>query len=245
MAKQSLAERLKAKRDDLAKGGGGEWSFFIIKVGETRMRPLPVPPDTEFAVEVQYIYLGKELGGFISPATWGNKCAAMEAYNSLSASKDSKDQAIAKKIKPKRKFVMPHIRYNDLKGQEVDTERGEKLLLLTSGQYQDLIDFYLDTDEAGDFTDPATGYDIKYGRTGTGQFDTEYTVRPCKPTKCPKPYGKKVYDPVEMAKAVTPTYEQTQEKIEKYFNLPPEEGEDDSNEERKKKKKKKKDKKKF
>lgn len=235
--KQSLEDKLRAKRETLGKGGGGNWDFFMIKEGTTRMRPLPIPADTEFAPEVMYIWLGKDLGGFISPATWGDKCAVMEAYNKLSESVYENNRKIAKDLKPKRKFVMAHIKYNDEKGKEVDEEKGAKLLLLSGGQTQDLIDLYLDGDEAGDFTDPDEGYDIKYGRTGKGQFDTEYTVRPCKPSKCPKPYGRKVYDPVEMAKAVTPDYAKTKELLEKFLNISVDDDDDQDDAPKKKKKK--------
>lgn len=239
MAKKSLRERLAEQRTQIAEGNKGGYKIFIFKVGEVRMRALPVPEDTEFAVEVGYIFLSKELGGIVSPSSWGNKCAFMEAHLKLAASKDPKDQAIAKKLKPKRKFMMPSVRYLDLKGSAIDIEAGAKLALLTGGQYQDAIDLYLDEDEAGDFTDPKTGYDLKFGRTGTGQFDTEYTVRPCKPTKLEKPYSKEVYDPTKMAKELTPTYEVTVEMLEKYLNLSPD---DDKEEEAPKKKKKSKDK---
>jgi hypothetical protein len=74
---------------------------------------------------------------------------------------------------------MPFYRYKDEGGKEVDTEIGVKLAMLTSSQYQQLLNFYLE-DEKGDFTDPDEGYDIKFIREGKGRMDTTYTVLDCK-----------------------------------------------------------------
>ena len=241
MAKKSLKERLRQKRKDLEKSNNSGFDFFIVKVGTTRMRPLPVGEDEEFGTEVAYIYLNKELGGFISPSSWGEPCAFMEAYQKLSKSKDEDDRALAKTIKPKKKFVVPHIKYKDEKGKEPDTENGAKLLLLTGNQFQDLIDFFLDEEEAGDFTDPKEGYDIKYSRVGTGMLDTKYSQRHCRPTKLAKPFRDEVYDPVAMAKEKTPEYEETQDMLNQFLGLDPDD--DDDSGKKKKKKKSKKDKK--
>lgn len=216
MSKQlALKDRLKKRRDELAKGAKGGYKFFIFKEGTHRMRPLPVGEEREFAVEAIYFYLSKELGGIVSPATFNEPCAIMEAYQKLKSSENDDDRELAKTIAPKKRFFVPHIKYLDEKGTKVDHDAGIKLAILTNGQYQDLIDLYLDTDEAGDFTNPKDGYDIKYGRTGSGQFDTEYTVRACKSTPLDKKYAKQVYDPETMLKALIPTYEETQEIVTK------------------------------
>ena len=47
----------------------------------------------------------------------------------------------------------------------------------------------MDEDEAGDMTDPRTGYDIKIIRSGSGKNDTTYSARACKPTKLDKKYS--------------------------------------------------------
>lgn len=213
MATQSMQDRLRKRKESL-KNNGGDNSFFFIKEGTLRARPLPVGEDNEFALEVMYFYMNKELGGFISPATFGEPCAMMEAHLKLKKSKKPEDNALAKQISPKKKFCAAHIKYSDDKGKIIDEAAGVRLILLTGGQYQELIDLYLDDDEAGDFTNAKTGYDIKYDRTGSGQFDTVYKVRPCKPTPLAKKYNK-IYDLTQMAKAATPSYEQTLEYVEK------------------------------
>ena len=52
------------------------------------------------------------------------------------STKDKDDLELASKIRPKEKFVVPVIKYKDLKGNEVDDKLGVKLALLTAGQYQ-------------------------------------------------------------------------------------------------------------
>lgn len=243
MAKLSLKERLLKKQKELkdrSKGG----KFLTIREGTTRMRHVPITDEKEFAVEVVYFYLNKELGGLISNATFNEKCPIMEAYNKFSSSKKEDDRDFAKQFKPGKKFFSPVVKYKDEKGKELDTEAGVKLLIITSGMYQELIEYFLDEDEGGDFTHPETGYDIKYSRTGKGKTDTEYSLRACKPTKLSKPFSKETYDPIQMVKDITPSYDEAKEMLDKFLNVDIDDLEDDDDQPKKKKKNKDKKKKK-
>ncbi len=234
MASQGLLKRLAKRREELkSKGGGG--SFFTVKEGTTRMRALPVGEDVEFAKEVTYFYLGLKLGGIVSPVTIGKRCALMEAYNEMSNSKNEKDREFAKKyLKPSKKYFSPHIKYKDEAGKEIDKDAGVKLLILSGGQYQKLIDLFLDSDN-GDFTDPINGYDLKYVRTGKGKQDTKYDILPGKVSKLDKEF-RKVYDIEAMVAEMIPTYKETKAKLEEFLNLP-QEGSDEEEPAPKKKKK--------
>lgn len=232
----SLKERLAKKRKQL-ESTGGSYKFYRIVEGTTRMRIVPVGEEKDWALEATVFYLGKDLGYVISPLTFGGKCAIMQGYNQLSASKSEKDRKFAKTFKPSKRYFAPAYRFKDEKGKEVDKESGVKPLMMTGGQYQDCIDFFLDEEEAGDFTDTENGYDLKFGRTGKTQTDTEYTVRPCKNTPTYKKFRKEV-DLEEMIKGITPSYKETKELMERFLNIEPDEDDDD---EPKKKKKKKKD----
>lgn len=238
----SLAERLRKKKEDLKRSSSGG-NFFTIKEGTTRMRHLPVGDENEFAFEVIFFYLGKELGGVVSPATFGKKCALMELMEKMKNSKSAEDRAWQKEhLRAGKKFFSPVIKYKDEDGSEVDTEAGVKLLILTSGLYQELIDLFLDGKEAGDFTDPENGYDIKYSRTGKGKTDTEYTLRPCKPTRLKKAYRGKIYDLEQMIKDIIPSYEETKSLVEQFTNMSHDEvsGDDNKKERRDRGEKKKK-----
>lgn len=216
MASSKLKAKLKKRRESLESGGGGKYNFFIFKEGTHRMRALPVGEDEEFGCEVTTFFLGKDIGGIISPVSFGGKCAINDMYTKLSNSNDEDEKDLASKFKPKKKFMVPMIKYLDEKGLKIDTEAGPKLAQLTSGQYQDLLDLFLD-DEQGDFTDARKGYDIKIKRVGSGQMNTEYSMLPCKPTKLDPAYAKKVFNPEEMVKKIMPTYEQTKEYIKQFM----------------------------
>ena len=92
---------------------------------------------------------------------------AEEKYQELKNSKDPDDQELAKMLVPRRKYVVGGIVYSDEKGTKVDYEGKDKGVLIPRSVYQDIIDLYLDEDEAGDMTDPRTGYDIKIIRSGS------------------------------------------------------------------------------
>jgi hypothetical protein len=187
--------------------------MLFIKADTTvRVRPLPVDENEEFGLEIVTFYLGPEIKGVLSPSTFGLPCALNEKYLKLKASKDPDDQELAKgALKPKKKYVVPVIKYKDLKGAKIDEQSGVKLLQLANSAYQKMVDYSLDS-EAGDFTDPREGYDLKVSRTGSGQFDTEYGVINCKPTPLAKKYNK-VYDIKELVMKEMPTYEETKEKL--------------------------------
>lgn len=225
--KKSLRERMEERRAQLQKGGG-TFDYFIFKEGTSRLRHVDVGEEMEPAFEVQYVFINKDEGGFISPATFGEKCAFKEAYEQLAKSKKEEDKGFAKKIQPKRKFVSLAYRYKDDKGTEVDSENGVKLALLTKSQYEAMIDLWLD-EENGDFTNPNTGYDLKHKRVGSGQMDTKYTVIACKPSKAVKDY-RGPYNLEEAIRAKVPTYKETKRLLDIAFNLAPEDDDHDHTE---------------
>ncbi len=234
----SLKDRLAAKKEQLKKSGGGS-NIIFLKEGTLRVRVLPTGDEEDFVGEVTQFYLGSDIKGVYSPATFGKPCAIMEAYEELKKSDDADDKELAKKFVPKTKYLMPVIVYKDGKGKEIDEEQSGKLVQLTKGLYEEIIDLYLDEDEWGDMTDKEDGYDIKLTREGSTMTDTEYSVKPCKNTPIHKKYKKA--DDIDlpgMIESIIPTYEETQSNINQFLNL------DDDDEPKKKKKKSSKKKKK-
>lgn len=240
MAKKglSLKERMKKKKEELKKRGGSG-NVIFIKEGKLRVRVLPVAEDEDFVYEVTQFYLGPNIKGVFSPATFGEPCAIMEAYEELKASDDPDDKEIAKKFTPKKRYLMPVVVYSDTKGKTIDEDNSGKLVQLTNGLYQEIIDLYLDEDEWGDMTNPTSeGYDIYLMRSGTGMTDTEYSVQACKNTALPKKYAKAApYDLEELVRGVIPTYEETKDKIEEYLSLSSGDSDEDEAPVKKKKKK--------
>lgn len=224
MAKKSLKERMAERREELNSRGGGFDFILFTKEGTYRLRHLPVGEEQEPLIEIIYVYLNKDLGGFISPRTWGKPCAFLEASEELKNSKSEADQKFGKALAGRKNFAGPAIKYKDEKGTEIDMQTGVKPVLLKAGQYQQLIDLYLD-DENGDFTDPIKGYDIKHKRTGMGMQDTRYTLTVCKPRKLPKEF-RGPYNIEEMLQKLTPTYKETKIALQKFLHIKDEDDEE-------------------
>ena len=214
----STKEKMLARKRALeSKGNGGGLVF--PKEGTTRVRIKSPGDDQELGFEVVQFYL-QGIGGFISPATFDEPCPFMEKYQQLKESNDEDDKELAKRLVPRRRFIIGGIIYKDDKGTEVDYEGQDKGVLIAGSVYQDIIDLYLDEDEAGDMTDPINGYDIKITRSGSGRFDTTYSVRACKPPKLDKAYRK----PMDLEKIVRnqiKSYDELEEELNKFLNESP------------------------
>lgn len=230
MINKKLLKKLKARKQALKDSGASNLIF--VKANETkRIRPLPVGEENEFGMEIITMFLkDAHKGTFISPKSLGEKCALYEKYMELKESKDEDDAGLLELLKPKKKFVVPAILKKDKAGKIVDEQTGVRLAMLPSGSYQEMINLFMDEDN-GDFTDPTEGYDLKITRTGSGQFDTEYSVLPGKKSSIPKKYNK-IHNIEEMLRGIIPSYEETQTILAKLL------GEEDDDEPRRKKKKK-------
>lgn len=236
-AKKSFKERLAEKRKKLAQKGGSDKLIFL-KEGTLRVRILNVGAEKDFSMEVTTFYLGPEIKGVFSPSTFGQPCAIMEKYQELKESKKKADKDLAKLLVPKKKSMIPVAAYKDNAGKELDTESIGKLIPISNGLCGQIIDYYLDEEEWGDFMDPENGYDFKLIRSGSGKFDTEYSAKPCKPTPAPKAIAKKVFDLEELVRGIMPTYEETEEKLIEFLSGNPTSDIDDEEDERPKKSKK-------
>lgn len=233
--REKMLER-KKQLENRSKGGG----LIYPKEGTLRVRIKNPGEDNELGIEVIQFYLG-EMGGIISPATFDEPCPFMEKYQELKESDDEDDKELAKRLVPRKRYVIGVIGYKDEKGKEVDPDMVNKGCLIPSSVYQDIIDLYLDEDEWGDMTDEVEGYDIKITRSGKGKTDTKYTTSPCQKKSLDKKY-RGIIDLEKIVRNIIPSYEELEEKLSKYLNESPED--DDEDEKPKKKKVKEKDKKK-
>ncbi|MCM1438834.1 MAG: hypothetical protein NC131_06435 [Roseburia sp.] len=222
----SIKEKLLARKKKLAEKGTSS-AFIFPKNGTTRVRILSAGPDNEPALEVVRFYVNGH--SVFSPATFEEPCPFMEEYKRLKDSKDEDDKKLAKKLVPSRRYVLGCIIFKDAKGQEMDYSGEPRLLMVPSSVYQDIIEYWLDEDEAGDMTDPKTGYDIKIERSGSGQFDTTYSVRACKPTKIDKALLKTV-DLDEMVRSQIKSYDELEEELKDFLNNDTSSSDDDDDE---------------
>lgn len=210
----STREKMLARKKQLeSKGGGG--GFVYPKEGATRVRIKSQGDDKELGLEIIQFYIEGE-GGIISPATFDEPCPFMDKYNELKSSKNDDDKELAKRLVPRRRYVIGGIVYDDDKGTKVGYDGQDKGILIPRAVYQDIIDLYLDEDEAGDMTDPVSGYDIKITRSGSGKFDTTYSARACKSTKLEKKYQGEV-DLESIVRSQIKSYDELEDILTKYL----------------------------
>lgn len=227
----STREKMLARKKKLEEKGSGNGLIFP-KEGTLRMRIKSPGDDQELGMEVVQFYI-PGVGGVISPATFDEPCPFMEKYEELKQSKDEDDKELAKRLIPRRRYVIGGIIYKDDKGNGVDYEGQNRGVLIAGAVYQDIIDLYLDEDEAGDMTDPVTGYDIKITRSGSGKFDTTYSVRQCKPSKLDKKYRSDL-DLEKIVRDQIKSYDELEEELNKFLNEAPDDAEDDDPKKKKK-----------
>ena len=238
----STKEKMLERKKKLESKGNNNGLIFP-KEGSTRIRLKSPGDDQEIGIEVIQFYVNG-IGSIISPATFDEPCPFMEKYQELKSSKDDDDKELAKLLIPRRKYVVGGIIFQDDKGTKPDHDGQDKGIMIAGSVYNDIIDLYLDEDEAGDMTDPKTGYDIKIIRSGSGKMDTSYSVRPCKPTKLDKKYAGNI-DLEGIVRAQIESYDELEAKLEKFLNEDHSEDEDDDEPKKSKKDKhSKKDKKK-
>jgi hypothetical protein len=211
----SMREKLMKRKAELEKrskgGAAGEWVF--PKEGITRVRVLPITTDSEIGIELLTFYLGQELGGIISPATFGDPCPFLEAF------KEAKGEGNKEKMKmlsPKRKYVIAGHIYKEGSSKEFDPDRMAKPIQIPLSLYQQLLDLYLDEDEWGDMLDYEDGYDIKIQRSGKS-LDTVYTLAPCQK----KSLNSKYHTTVDLEAKVherIKSYEELEDLLKQYVN---------------------------
>ena len=235
----STREKMLARKKKLEEKGSGNGLIFP-KEGTLRMRIKSPGDDQELGMEVVQFYI-PGVGGVISPATFDEPCPFMEKYEELKQSKDEDDKELAKRLIPRRRYVIGGIIYKDDKGNGVDYDGQNRGVLIAGAVYQDIIDLYLDEDEAGDMTDPVTGYDIKITRSGSGKFDTTYSVRQCKPSKLDKKYRSEL-DLEKIVRDQIKPYDELEEELNKFLNESPDDDDDEDDAPKKKKKSSSKDK---
>lgn len=227
----STREKMLARKKALEAKGTNS-GFIFCKEGTTRVRIKSPGPDEELGIELIQFYLGDNIGSVYSPQTFDEPCPIMEKYLELKDSSDDDDKELAKKLIPKRRYVIGGIVYEDEKGKKPAYDGKDRVVLITRQVYQDIINLYLDEDEAGDMTDPKNGYDIKITRTGKGQFDTSYSVMKCKESRLDKAMSKPV-ELEKMVRAQIKSYDELEKILKSYLN---EEEDDEDDEPRPKKK---------
>lgn len=209
----SLREKMEKRKRELKEKASGS-GLVYPKEGVTRIRIKSPGSDEELGIEVTQFYLGSQLGGIISPATFDEPCPFLEKYKELKSSSDEDDTELAKRLVPKKKFVIGGDVYGDEKGKVVD--KSNVGIQIPNSVYQDVIDLWLDNDEWGDMTDPQEGYDIKITRSGKGKNDTSYTTMACQKKLLPKERRGNI-DLESIVRSQIKSYEELEELLKQFL----------------------------
>lgn len=221
MAKQSLKEKLKKRREDIKKKQSG--NVFFPKEGTTRFRVLPTG-DEDWGVEVTYFYLGNDIKGVYSPATFGKPCPIMEHYQELKAQGDEANTDLKKTMVPRKKYLIP-VAIFEADSKKVDEGNSNRLMQLPQRIYVQMVDMFLDSDFT-EFNDKKEGYDLKLKREGTKLTNTVYSLTNLPPSPVPIGYEKDV-DPEEMAKDIIESYDDLEDKLAEFLSAFVDTSEDD------------------
>lgn len=161
-----------------------------LPVGETVLRVLPPTGDMKLPWRSAPIHEMNRVDGsfctIVCPriATRGvRSCPVCEEVSRLNASNNEVDGKKAGKIAAKDKAFCNVV----VRGEE---HLGAKIWKFNARPFRkggkhksvgaELLSLFIpdeDTGIGGDFSDPVTGFDIKVGRTGSGQFDTTWTIK--------------------------------------------------------------------
>lgn len=156
---------------EAASGSGGKVLKF--KVGKTTMRPVPSLPGKRLKLMTHQHAVDVPGVGtvFLNCAKLMRKqeCAVCKVEAKLMATKNSKDEARARKLRARPRFYMNVI----VRGEE---ELGVRVAVFGKQINDQLVEIRQDVDEGGNYAHPVTGFDLIVRRKGTGQNDTEYTV---------------------------------------------------------------------
>lgn len=177
-------EKIKAKVKELKeRQSGGDQPFITLEEGDNLVRVVPGKGDADFYQEVGYHYIkrGKDKKTYLcNELTFGTPCFFCEFTKQLKKSKDKDDKALGKDWSRRYRCFMKVI------DRAVGTTKEAwKFLGVGSSIFGQMLGYIAD-DDWGDMTEVATGYDVVINKTktGTGDMDVEYDVRP-RPKRTP------------------------------------------------------------
>jgi hypothetical protein len=167
------------KADEVAQALEGGGNYWAVAEGRNRIRILP-PWSEEAAEAGRYFFetafhygIGPDDRTMPCPLAAGvrDTCFLCSLANSLKKSSDEDDQAEAKDLFPKRKYLM----------NIVDIAHPEKGVQVWSAGVKAMrqVHYYVRDREYGDITDLEDGYDLIVEKTGSG-INTEYFVKAAK-----------------------------------------------------------------
>jgi hypothetical protein len=169
-------EAAKEEQEQVGKGAGG---FMKLEQGNNRVRflPPPVGKRTPFVLVQQHFV---QMPVMSAPASFNcpramasERCPVCDRADKLKASGNPADFDEAKKLFPRLRVFANVI-------DRKHPEQGPQVLAYGKMVHEKLVKLRTDEDAGGDFTHPESGFDIIIERSGSGQLDTKYEVRPAR-----------------------------------------------------------------
>ena len=161
-----------AKERESERGSG---AFIKLKPGKTTLRVIPPLPGKKWKRVIYVHYVDVPGAGRVS-FNCPNLCAKLHCIvcakqKQLEASGNEIDEKKARKLRPKRRCLVPAV-------DRADESAGPRVFGFGTMIEDQLIELRKDEDIGGNFVDPVNGFDLAIIRTGTGENDTEYKVMP-------------------------------------------------------------------
>ena len=162
------------KQTNNSGGNNNKNLFWKPSIGKQLIRVVPSKynPSNPFTEMMFYYGIGSKKV-MASPANWGEKDPIMEFAKQLRGTNDKENWRLAKKLDAKVRIFAPIV----VRGEESE---GVKLWQFGKEIYEAFLQMAAD-EEVGDFTDVATGRDIKLNTVGPESTGTPYnrtTVSP-------------------------------------------------------------------
>ena len=163
--------------------GGGKQLFWKPSVGKQTVRVVPFKYNKSNPfTEMQFYYGIGPKKVMASPANWGEKDPIKEFGKQLRQTNDKDNWRLAKKLDAKTRIFAPVI----VRGEESE---GVKLWQFGKEIYEAFLQMASD-EEVGDFTDVATGRDIKLNTVGPESTGTPYNRTTAAPSMKQSPLSK-------------------------------------------------------
>lgn len=155
-------------------GNNGKSLFWRPSVGKHQIRIVPSKFNQSTPFSELYFHYGIGKPVMISPINFGEKDPMVEFAKQLRQTDNPENWKLAKKIEPKVRYFAPII----VRGME---DEGVKIWQFGKELYETFLQLAVD-DEVGDYTDVASGRDIKLTTVGPEVTGTKYNRTTASPS---------------------------------------------------------------
>jgi hypothetical protein len=169
-----IKKRLEALEKPSSNNNNGKSLFWKPSVGKQVVRIVPSKFNKSTPFSELYFHYGIGKPVMISPINFGEKDPLVEFAKKLRQTDNPENWKLAKKLEPKVRYFAPVI----VRGME---DEGVKIWQFGKELYSSFLQMAMD-EEVGDFTDVASGRDIKLNTEGPEMTGTKYNRTTASPS---------------------------------------------------------------